>query len=157
MSSWITPITDRTQADVDRAKYLMEKGYENFTPEEKAEWDAGLKGCLNRSDLERILNNIELLAEVLEINVPHWATIPYTPVTEDIGYYILFPVGLIRNAYSVYDTTPPAPNTANRRLTWKIVNDIEQILLDVYTIIMSNFYYDSTDEIEMGDEVGLIL
>ena len=42
-------------------------------------------------------------------------------------------------------------------LDYKTVNDIEKILLDVYTIIMSNFYYDYTDEITMGDEVGLIL
>lgn len=155
--TWITPVTDRTAEDVERAKYLMEKGYPNLTASEKAEWDAGLKGCLNRSDIDRILNNIELLAEVLELNIPHWASIPYTPVIEDFSYYILFPVQTIRSSYSVYDDTPPAPSTSTKHPTWKTINDIEQILLDVYTIIMSNFYYDSSDQIEMGDEVGLIL
>lgn len=154
--SWIEPITDRTQADVDRAKYLISKGYVNLTTAEKAEWDAGLKGCFNRSDAERIVNNINLLAEVLEITVPTWTNIPYTPLTQDIDYHIRYPVQLIRDAYSVYDTTPSVPNYSTP-WDYQKINDLEQILKDVYTIVESNFYYDSTDEITMGDSVGLIL
>ena len=157
MSAWITPIIDRTQADVDRAKELIAKGYSHLTVEEKAEWDAGLKGCFNRSDIDRIMNNIGLLGEVLEISVPTWNNPPYTPLQQDISLKILYPVSIIRGAYSVYEDTPPAPSLALTNLDYKVVNDIEKILLDVYTIIMSNFYYDYTDEITMGDEVGLIL
>ena len=156
MSTWITPITDRTQANVDRAKVLISKGYENLTADEKTEWDAGLKGCFNRSDIERISSNIDLLCEVLEIsNYQKWTNPPYTPLEQDISYHILYPVGLIRAAYSVYDTTPQVPTLSG--FNYQSVNDIEQILLDVYSIIMSNFYYDNTDEITMGDEIGLIL
>lgn len=154
--SWIEPITDRTQADVDRAKYLISKGYVNLTAEEKAEWDAGLKGCFNRSDAERIVNNINLLAEVLEITVPTWVNIPYTPLTQDIDYHIRYPIQRIRESYSVYDTTPEVPGYSNH-WDYQKINDLEQILKDVYTIVESNFYYNSTDEITMGDSVGLIL
>lgn len=154
--SWIEPITDRTQADVDRAKYLISKRYVDLTPQEKAEWDAGLKGCFNRSDIERIVNNIGLLAEVLEITVPIWTNIPYTPLTQSIDYYIRFPIQRIREAYSVYDTTPEVPGYSDH-WDYQKINDLEQILKDVYSTVESNFYYNSTDEITMGDSVGLIL
>ncbi|RHN01468.1 hypothetical protein [Dielma fastidiosa] len=47
-------IYDRTAADVNRAIYLRNKGYENLTDAEKQEWSSDLKGCLNCSDLNRV-------------------------------------------------------------------------------------------------------
>lgn len=47
-------ITDRTQADADEVKRLAAKGYAAMTTEEKAAWDAGLKGAYNASDLNRV-------------------------------------------------------------------------------------------------------
>ena len=41
---WITPVTDRTQADVEYAQRLLETGWTNLTPEEQKEYLAGLKG-----------------------------------------------------------------------------------------------------------------
>lgn len=160
---WIDPVTDRTQADVDRAKYLINKGYSNLTEDERTEWTAGLKGCLNASDLSRILNNIEFLRQVLELNIPPTTqTVPYTPVTEWFTYNVLWRVQLIRDAYSTYDTTPPTPGYTGSgftsiNYTYKDINDVEQILKDVHDIIESNFYYLSIDNVTMGDEVGLIL
>lgn len=160
---WIDPVTDRTQVDVDRAKYLINKGYANLTEDERTEWNAGLKGCLNASDLSRILNNIEFLRQVLELNIPPTTqTVPYTPVKEWFTYNVLWRVQLIREAYSTYDTTPPTPgysggSFSNIKYTYKDINDVEQILKDVHDIIESNFYYLSIDNITMGDEVGLIL
>lgn len=49
-----TLITDRTQADVNRASALNAKGYDNMTAAEKAEWDSNLKGSYNASDLNRV-------------------------------------------------------------------------------------------------------
>lgn len=157
--SWIPPVTDRTQADVDRAKYLINKGYANLTVEERAEWNAGLKGCLNASDLSRILNNIELLRQVLELPYPAVTqTVPYTPTISWFDYNIRWYTEQIRSAYSVYDTTPQVPSGLDAsKYTYKDINDIEQILKDVHDIIESNFYYLSIDNITMGDEVGLIL
>ena len=47
-------ITDRTQADADAVWRLAAKGYAAMTAEEKAAWDAGLKGAYNASDLNRV-------------------------------------------------------------------------------------------------------
>jgi len=162
--TWIEPVTDRTPADVDRAKYLINKGYANLTEDERTEWNAGLKGCLNASDLSRILNNIELLRQVLELDIPPTTqTVPYTPVWDWFTFNVLWRVQLIRDAYSTYDTTPPTPGYNGGggfspiKYTHKDINDVEQILKDVHDIIESNFYYLSIDNITMGDEVGLIL
>lgn len=63
-------ITDRTQADVDRARYLISlwdaasrewKG----TPEELAEYEAGLKGCYNAADLNRVESAAAYLAGLM--------------------------------------------------------------------------------------------
>lgn len=58
-------ITDRTQADEDRAEYLWTKDYDDMTAEEKAEWDSGLKGAYNASDLNRVESAVGYLAGVL--------------------------------------------------------------------------------------------
>lgn len=162
--AWIEPVTDRTQADVDRAKYLIEKGYSNLTEDERTEWNAGLKGCLNASDLSRILNNIEILRQVLELNIPATdLNVPYTPVQSWFSYNVLWRVQMIREAYSTYDTTPQTPGYHGGGgfytidYTYQDINDVEQILKDVHDIIESNFYYLNIDEVTMGDEVGLIL
>lgn len=52
-------ITDRTQKDVDRAKYLRSlwgpaPGQWRGTAEERDEWEAGLKGAYNAADLNRV-------------------------------------------------------------------------------------------------------
>ena len=161
--AWIEPVTDRTQADVDRAKYLINKGYTNLTEDERTEWNAGLKGCLNASDLSRILNNIEILRQVLELNIPPTdLVVPYTPVEAWFSYNVLWRLQMIREAYLTYDTTPPTPGYHGGSFhtidyTYKDINDVEQILKDVHDIIESNFYYLNIDEVTMGDEVGLIL
>lgn len=58
-------ITNRTQADVDRALYLSSKGYEKMTEAEKSEWDSGLKGVYNASDLNRVESAVAYIAEAL--------------------------------------------------------------------------------------------
>ena len=62
MQEFIEPVTDRTQADVDRVKYLTGQ-YRNgqITEDEKEEWETDLKGALNRSDLLRVGNNIVIV------------------------------------------------------------------------------------------------
>lgn len=65
VSNALKLITDRTQADRDRAEELSLKKYSNLTKKEKAEWDAGLKGAYNASDLNRVENAVEVLAKTL--------------------------------------------------------------------------------------------
>ena len=60
-------IFDRTQADVDRAAYLIGKiqRRETLTEAEQAEYFAGLRGCYNITDLNRVEAKVRELAEVL--------------------------------------------------------------------------------------------
>ena len=40
--SWIAPITNRTQEDVDLVIQYEKIGYDNFTTEQKVVWNAGM-------------------------------------------------------------------------------------------------------------------
>lgn len=55
-------ITDRTQADIDYAVRLSQKGWSGMTAEEKADWESGLKGAYNASDLNRVGNAVVYVA-----------------------------------------------------------------------------------------------
>lgn len=64
-------ITDRTSADVERAKYLKSlwnsvTGEWSGTAAEYAEWEAGVKGAYNAKDTNRVLEAISYLAGRLE-------------------------------------------------------------------------------------------
>lgn len=60
-------IFDRTQADTDRAAYLIGKiqRRETLTEAEQAEYFAGLKGCYNITDMNRVEAKVRELAETL--------------------------------------------------------------------------------------------
>ena len=60
-------IFDRTQADADRAAYLIGKIQrgESLTESEQAEYNAGLRGCYNITDLNRVEAKVRELAETL--------------------------------------------------------------------------------------------
>ena len=61
MTTWINPIYDRTQADVDYAKAQIEyfKQYGGITD------GVAMKGCLNDVDLNRIENNCDYIGDLL--------------------------------------------------------------------------------------------
>lgn len=150
---WETAVTDRNQNDVERVRELLEKGWKNFTDEEKEEWQSDLKGALNISDLERIQNNVQLLSDVLELHLPV-AAIPELPNTKFYDQ-LLFNIEAIRSAYCVHQTTPGTPVAPIN--TYQKWNDIEHILLDVYKILLNNFHYYCGGEIYAGNETGLLL
>lgn len=59
-------IYDRTAADVERALALAKKAEAGtLTDTEKTEWLAGMKGCYNASDLNRVESAVKLLAATL--------------------------------------------------------------------------------------------
>lgn len=83
-----TLITDRTQADVDRAKYLNglwdpRTRQWRGTPEELAEWEAGPRGAYGAADLNRVTQAAAYLIGRLE-------TLGYHVDTEDVtpAYHI---------------------------------------------------------------------
>lgn len=155
MLLWQTPIVDRTQADIDRVNALKGIPWEKMTLDQRKEWTNGLKGCLNEHDFDRIEGNIHILSDVLELGlVTYEGNIPYIP---NMTYWanLLSNVEKVREAYSVHSDTPKVPEMPIN--IFEKVNSIEKILLDVYEIIMTNFYYLSIDDFKMGEEVGLVL
>ena len=152
--TWIEPVTDRTQADVDYARELLSKSWQEFTAEQKIEYLSGLKGSLNRTDLERIENNIQILLDVLEIDSESYVgAIPEFPT---VTYFARMRknVEAIRAGYIVHADTPKTPDLPFN--TWSKINDIEKILADVYECVSSQFYYN-IGEIYANDTIGYVL
>lgn len=129
-------ITDRTQLDVDRVNVLAKKGWENMTAEERAEWDGGLKGAYNCTDLNRVQSAVRYLQErfagvgySVELSDPKTWTLQDVPTLADLAEY-LADVRAIRGVLTLLKTTPTVPDTMVG-LTYVKANHIEQILLDV--------------------------
>lgn len=153
--TWMPPVTDRTQADVNYAKELIAIGWNNMTAEQRTEYLVGLKGCINTSDLSRIENNIQILIDVLELdNTSHVGVVPEFP-TANYFFDMKLNVAAIRAAYCVHSDTPAVPELPYN--TWQKYNDIEKILADVYEVISAQMNYYAGTEIYAGDTVGLLL
>ena len=159
-------ITDRTQADVDRVLYLSSLFYSDpetgalyfaGTEEELDEWNAGLKGTYNASDLNRVGCAINYIANRLDnqgysVKVSPKITWQESdiPTESDMEAY-LADVQTIRSVLPVPSSTPPVPEDMDG-LTYIEANNIEQILLDVDALVteMINAYFCS-DEISCGE------
>lgn len=145
-------ITDRTQADVDRYAELQAKGWRGMTDEEKAEWETSLKGAYNHTDMNRVESAVEYVAN--RLNEAGYVVSPVVrknwtgsdkPTLADIKRYMKN-ISDIRAALTIFATTPEAPTT-EKRLTYQMANDMEQILKDVDDLItkMANAYFYSGD------------
>ena len=139
-----TLITDRTAADYQRWEYLRNKGFENMTDAERAEWLAdNMKGAYHKGDLNRVgeaLNYLrDRLAKASYITYQtdftaktNW-TVTSIPTAADLTYYLKC-VSNIREAMAQFENTPPAP-TDTGALSIEEANNIEKILIDVETLI----------------------
>lgn len=151
---WIEPVTDRTQVDVERAEELIGIGWQAMTKGQQQEYLAGLKGCMNRKDFERIENNMQILLDVLEISLAsHAGNVPEFP-KEAYFADMHKNIAAIRAGYGTHSDTPPVPGPPFN--TWQKYNDIEKILADVYETVSSQFHYYA-GEIYAGEETGLLL
>lgn len=152
---WKREVTNRSQSDVFRIKALLEKGWISMDDSERTEWLSGMKGSLNRSDLERIENNVQLLSDVLELDLTtYFDEIPDIP-TQTYFSTLLSNVESIRNAYSIHQTTPVTPEAPVN--SFEKINAIEQILADVHGILLNNFSYYCGTEIYSGELTGMLL
>lgn len=127
-------VIDRTQNDVDRVNELAAKGWAGMTPEEQAEWSAGLKGAYNYTDFNRVETAVAYLAEKFGLDLitkTDWDAWDI-PKQEDIDRFIGNIVAVCDTA-SVYTTTPRTPKSMSK-LTYTLANDIEKILLDITTL-----------------------
>ena len=111
-------ITNRTQADVTRVRELALKGWANLTEEEKAEWNAGMKGAYNATDLNRVTQAMDYINAELEgygyvtgyqkVKVPHEEQ-PVSPLPD--GYVQL---EYIESTGTQYINTGFTPNQDTR-------------------------------------------
>ena len=142
-------ITDRTQFDVDRVKEMRKRGWANLTPEERSEWESGLKGAYNNSDLNRVQSAIRYLADrfadvgyFIELSGSKSWTVQDIPTRTDLENY-LSDVRAIRRALTLFKTTPNVPDTM-LDFNYIKANHIEQILFDVDTLLsnmIASFVY----------------
>lgn len=140
MSIIDTLITDRTQADVDRVLALSAKGWAGMSPEERAEWSAGLKGAYNASDLNRVQEAMEYLAGVFGAYgyavslrpMPTWS-VGEIPNEEQMAAY-LANVTALRAVLDMPSTTPAVPADM-ALLTYVEANNIEKILVYINELL----------------------
>lgn len=137
MSIIDTLITDRTQADVDRVLALSAKGWAGMSPEERAEWSAGLRGAYNASDLNRVQEAMEYLAGIfssygytvaLQAMPTTWSDSDIPTEAQMTAY--LSNLAALRGVLAVLPTTPATPESMEL-LTYATANDIERILVDI--------------------------
>lgn len=135
-------VTDRTLDDVNRVNELAQKGWANMTSEERSEWEMGLKGSYNATDLNRVQSAVRYLQDrlsgvgyFLELSDAKTWTKQDVPTLSELADY-LADVRAVRGAFAILKTTPPVPDTMIG-LTYIKANDIEQILLDV-DLLLSN-------------------
>lgn len=143
--TWQTPITDRSEADVIEAKeFIADHRHETAQTTD-------LKGMLNRSDVERVINNIGVIFDRLGesktiTNVPDFPT-------RDYMRYIVDLVQEVYNTRRIYHTTPDVPKQPLN--TYQKWNDIEQIILDVYSQLLSDIGAYAGSELIANDNILL--
>ena len=157
-------VTNRTDDDVKRWKSLRDKGWHRMTENERKEWlgeiettPAATKGMYTHVDLNRVEKAVELISLRLnewgygtKLNVKTDWTYRDTFSKEDIERY-LYNISALREFYIVFQDTPNAPNI-DAKLDYKLANDIEKILSDVYDIadkLVQHKYY--VGEIILGE------
>lgn len=143
--AWIEPIYDRTEQDVLRVKQLIEEIKSGkAVQEEIVEYKTDLKGALNRSDLERIVGNINYLADMLDVTI-QTQTVPEIP---RVSWYnvLLSNLNIVLNAYAKYPDTPEIPiQPLNTYEKWNIIEKIIWDIKDLYQI--NEHYYAGNDEL----------
>ena len=135
-------ITDRTLQDFLRWKELRDKGYANMTEAERKEWASDMKGAYNPSDLNRVGTVLNYLRDKLKESGyltnklftmrTDWKNTDIPTMAEFTAY--IEAVETIRRGMSHKATTPPTPENTGS-LDYQEANDIEQILIDIDSLI----------------------
>ena len=154
--AWITPITDRIQADVDNAKAIRANKIQTGGTPTSAEYETLDRGSITHETLNRIENNQAYLKSLLN-EAGYWG-IPTTNKTDwdtdDIlraedWQRILDNEDILKAAYFTYMDTP---QTLNTLLTYGNLNSVEKILDDLNSMILSmQYYYRQCGTFECGE------
>ena len=133
-------IYDRTAEDVERALALAKKAEAGtLTDAEKTEWLAGMKGCYNATDMNRVSTAVQTLAAELNAAGYTVETIPQSFAETDIIRLLqwrqyLANVQSLRDAYYTLGETGQLPGTEDR-LDYIGANTIEKVLADIDLLI----------------------
>ena len=142
-------ITDRTPLDVERWRYLRDKGWDNMTDVERQEWmgeivpvPAATKGMYTHKDLNRVEKAVKELSERMTmLGYTHPKLVIKTDWTytdtfwrDDYERYLGNLAALV-NSISVYEDTPDVPSVKDK-LNYALANEIEKILVDLSTILL---------------------
>jgi len=150
-------ITNRNIYDVNRWELLREKGWLSMTEEERKEWlgeiettPAASKGMYTHNDLNRVEKTVELILrrfqeagyETPEMDIKTDWVYQDKITKADMERY-LHNISILREFLIVFPDTPNVPSI-DARLDYKLANNIEKILKDVYCIadgIVRSRYY----------------
>lgn len=151
--NWIWVVANRTDEDVERVKEYDLIGYQNLTEEQKQEWNSGMKGALNYSDLNRIENNIGYLAERTLISLNIKTDWNYDNIFDlNNANRILINIQQLCRRFRFYGQ-PNIPGTPLN--DYRKINYIEELLhhmcAAVNRIILPNFITSDSKEIQMQD------
>jgi hypothetical protein len=144
-------ITDRTLADVERWKFLRDKGWSNMTDVERQEWlgeitpsPAASKGMYTHHDMNRVEGAVSNLVERLSefgynfsdmVIKTDWSYRDGQPTRADMERYF-GNIERLKTCFAVYPTTPFTPNV-NQKMDYKLANNIEKILSDINELILN--------------------
>jgi len=169
--SWIEPIVDRTQSDVDRLIQLSIKinslGWANVSPEDRVEWligsDGNIKGAINDSDLNRMECNTKFLVDKLRTEFGITIDIDESnPLWNKTIIPLLSNINRIRdNVVATVGGSYPITGTPtieyNNPLNWDDANDIERNLYDLYnTLLGIELIWRYSGTFESGDDSGIL-
>lgn len=144
---FLYPITDRSKDDILLYNNMFQKGWKNFSDEEKELWSKGMKGALNTTDINRVQNNIEYLADLqgIDVTVTYIDSLFFTPDIEE---------EIQGNIETITGHLPRLPlNTFEK---W---NDIEQALKEKFVqLTMNGITHENAYRLafEVGSEKGVV-
>lgn len=131
-----TLVTDRSQADVEALRALLQKPMSEWTEAEKAEFNlASSKGAYNASDLNRVtacMDNLNDRLTALGYQTGYSPVDPYTWYESDVPTSSLLSaylanVGNLKSTLTLPTGTPAVPDDMEG-LTQTEANNIEKIL-----------------------------
>lgn len=151
--TWAEPVTDRTKEDVDKVISYNRIGWKSLSDEQKKEWSDGLKGALNLKDINRIKNNVQIVADMLGVDIQQDTMSEF--VTESFFNALRAEIISIREKAPVHFDTPAVPTTPLN--DYQKINDIEKILYDIHDILSDNPHYYAGTEIYAGESLCELL
>lgn len=149
-------VYDRTEKDVDFARYCKETRYANLTAEEKEKWKGELKGAVTVETWNRVEGNTQAVASeiIVPVSTKNWLRTDIPRYSDYIR--LLENLAKIRSSYGLMSDTPQVPDRPIN--TYQKWNDIEKILHDVHYVFThstEDVYYCG-DEVFIGEGVGII-